>query len=56
MRILLIEDDPVVAQSIALMLSPEPKLADASSSHEFIETVWGRGYALWEPGTQKIAM
>jgi two-component system cell cycle response regulator CtrA len=32
------------------------KLADASGGHEFIKTVWGRGYALREPGTQKIAM
>jgi DNA-binding response OmpR family regulator len=32
------------------------KLADASGGHEFIETVWGRGYGLREPGTQKIAM
>ena len=32
------------------------KLAEASGGHEFIETVWGRGYALREPSSQKIAM
>jgi two-component system, cell cycle response regulator CtrA len=32
------------------------KLAEASGGHEFIDTVWGRGYALREPGSQKIAM
>ena len=34
MRILLIEDDPVVAQSIALMLSPDPFEVEATSLGE----------------------
>ena len=34
MRILLIEDDPVVAQSVALMLSPEPFEVETTSLGE----------------------
>ena len=52
MRILLTRTIPSLLRA-SLML-PEPKLADASSPA--IETVWGRGYALREPGTQKIAI
>ena len=45
MRVLLIEDDSSIAQSIELML----KLANASNGKDYIETVWGRGYLLREP-------
>jgi two-component system, cell cycle response regulator CtrA len=31
------------------------KLATASQGHNFIETVWGRGYTLREPALQSIA-
>ena len=31
------------------------KLAVASQGHNFIETVWGRGYLLREPRNQSIA-
>ncbi len=31
------------------------KLATASQGHNFIETVWGRGYTLQEPALQSVA-
>jgi two-component system cell cycle response regulator CtrA len=31
------------------------KLADASGGLDYIETVWGRGYALRDPTEQAIA-
>ena len=48
-------DEPEAKIIDVFMCKLRKKLANASDGRDYIETVWGRGYALREPTNQVIA-
>ena len=48
-------DEPEAKIIDVFMCKLRKKLANASEGRDYIETVWGRGYALREPTNQAIA-
>jgi two-component system, cell cycle response regulator CtrA len=50
-----LDDEPDAKIIDVFICKLRKKLANASGGHDYIETVWGRGYALREPTKQAIA-
>jgi two-component system cell cycle response regulator CtrA len=48
-------DEPELKIIDVFICKLRKKLADASGSKDYIETVWGRGYVLREPTEQALA-
>ena len=48
-------DEPEVKIIDVFICKLRKKLADASGGRNYIETVWGRGYRMLEPGTDRMA-
>ena len=50
-----LDDDPEAKIIDVFICKLRKKLANASDGQDYIETIWGRGYALREPTKQAIA-
>jgi two-component system cell cycle response regulator CtrA len=48
-------DEPELKIIDVFMCKLRKKLANASGGKNYIETVWGRGYMLWEPTGEQQA-
>jgi two-component system, cell cycle response regulator CtrA len=50
-----LDDEPDAKIIDVFICKLRKKLANASGGQDYIETIWGRGYALREPTKQAIA-
>jgi hypothetical protein len=50
-----LDDEPEAKIIDVFICKLRKKLANASGGQDYIETIWGRGYALREPTKQAIA-
>ena len=49
-------DEPPMKIIDVFMCKIRKKLSEASGGHDYIETIWGRGYSLREPTEDKLSI